>query len=553
MGVDVGTDLKVCPYSVVFGGDFRVKTLDIKITGLIIFLGLVLSFSGCTLQGDSEPLITVEPESAVVRFGETKQFTVFRPADATVTWSVDDILGGNEGTVGTIDSTGLYTAPPDDEDAPERVRIRAKDQSGSSGPATAFLTTFDSNTRISTNYAKMAGRADTYSAGQRGIAVYKDPDDPDDGDIHVYIVWADNSKGGSRIWFTKSDDGGETFNTPELVDEGSSLQQLSPSIAVDGDGIVYVVWEDDRELDRDIYINKYDGSDFGTTHKVNSGLDFITDYNSTPSIAIDSLGNIYVVWEYKEAGADDNFPWLYFAKSSNQGQTFSTPTRIAPGNSGRRPAIAIDSFRDAYVVWEDITFFPSSPTNIKISKIEDDTPGTPQTISTYQSSNYHARFPSVAIGPGGRVYVVWQRALILNPGFDGEIISTYNFDLAKVNQTTLIADIRTPSFPDNQNVGVFGGKAYPSIAGDTDYIYIAWDDQRNNSKDIYFAKSNDGINFSQERIVNDSTGTWHEKPSIAVSDEKPYVGKPYVIWTDHRNTSTVTTISPNNVYFSKED
>ena len=313
-----------------------------------------------------------------------------------------------------------------------------------------------------------------------------------------------------------------------------------------------MVWEDYREGDADIRIKKYDGSDFGTTHKVNSGLDGITDYNTTPSIAIDSLGHIYVVWEFKEH-VDDNSPWIYFAKSTNQGQIFSTPTRIAQNYIGRRPAIAIDSFSDAYVVWEDLTFFPSSPTNIKISKIEDDTHGTPQTISSYQSSNYHARFPSVAIGPGGRVYVVWQRALILNPGFDGEIISTYNFDLAKVNQTTLIADIRTPSFPDNQNVGVFGGKAYPSIAGDTDYIYIAWDDQRNNSKDIYFAKSNDGINFSQERIVNDSTGTWHEKPSIAVSDEKPYVGKPYVIWTDHRNTSTVTTISPNDVYFSKED
>jgi hypothetical protein len=169
-------------------------------------------------------------------------------------------------------------------------------------------------------------------------------------------------------------------------------------------------------------------------------------------------------------------------------------------------------------------------------------------VSSSQSSNYHARFPSVSIGPGGRVYVVWQRALILNPGFDGEIISTYNFDLAKVNQYTLIADIRTPYFPDNPNVGVFGGKAYPSIVGDTGYIYIVWDDQRNNSKDIYYAKSNNGINFSQERIVNDSIGTWHEKPGIAVVD-----GTAYVIWTDHRNTSTVTTISPNDVFFSKED
>ena len=85
------------------------KTLDIKITGLVIFLGLVLSFSGCTLQGDSEPLISVSPESAVVKLGESKQFTVTRPAGATVTWSVDDILGFTEGT---ISSTGLYTSPP---------------------------------------------------------------------------------------------------------------------------------------------------------------------------------------------------------------------------------------------------------------------------------------------------------------------------------------------------------------------------------------------------------------------------------------------------------
>lgn len=519
------------------------KAPGIKTTGLLILTGLLMSFSGCAFQGDSEQLIEVEPESAVVRFGESRQFAVKRPPDAVVTWSIDDILGADEGTISPM---GLYTAPPDEADAPEKVRIRATDQSGAYGTANAFLTPFESNVRITTNYNAGAFKADTYSSGQRGIAAYKDPDDGDiDGDIHVYIVWADNSGGGSRIWFRKSDDGGTNFNAPELVDEGSSLTQISPAVAVDTDGIVYVVWEDYREGDADILIKRYDGSDFGPTYKVNSSLDLIADYNTTPSIAIDSLNDIYVVWEYRSSSAD-KYPDIYFAKSSNRGETFSEPTGVAA--NGRRPAIAIDSFLDAYVVWEDLTGFPSSPTEIMISKIEDDESGTPQAISSYPSySNYHARYPSIAVGPDGRVYVVWQRALIPDPGFVGETVSSYNFDLARVDQTTLRADLRMPYFPDNPDAGTFGGWAYPAISGDDVYIYVAWDDRRNGSKDIYFAKSTDGINFTQERIVNDSTGTWHEKPSIAVADRRPYI-----IWTDHRNALVITSDTQvSDVYFTK--
>jgi hypothetical protein len=101
---------------------------------------------------------------------------------------------------------------------------------------------------------------------------------------------------------------------------------------------------------------------------------------------------------------------------------------------------------------------------------------------------------------------------------------------------------------------MIGGSAYPTIAADDSYIYVAWDDQRNGSKDIYFAKRSDGANFTTNRIVNDDAGdestevTWHEKPSIAVSD-----GKAYVTWTDYRNTQISTTAAPNDVFFAVED
>jgi len=153
------------------------------------------------------------------------------------------------------------------------------------------------------------------------------------------------------------------------------------------------------------------------------------------------------------------------------------------------------------------------------------------------------------------VYIVWQRAEIPEPKFENEFIKSYDIDLATVETVdgTTWEVSATLSIPDSSNVSLIGGSAYPTIAADDSYIYVAWDDQRNGSKDIYFAKSSDGAIFTTNRIVNDGAGdestevTWHEKPAIAVSDEKAYV-----IWTDYRNTQISTTAAPNDVFFAVE-
>src|SRR5208282_5867444 len=56
--------------------------------------------------------ITISPSAANVAAGTTQQFTATVPGvpNASVTWAVDQIVGGNA-TVGTISATGLYTAP----------------------------------------------------------------------------------------------------------------------------------------------------------------------------------------------------------------------------------------------------------------------------------------------------------------------------------------------------------------------------------------------------------------------------------------------------------
>jgi hypothetical protein len=61
-----------------------------------------------TVKGD----ITVSPATVTIEAYATQQFSATESgqANASVNWSVDGVAGGNS-TVGTIDSSGLYTAP----------------------------------------------------------------------------------------------------------------------------------------------------------------------------------------------------------------------------------------------------------------------------------------------------------------------------------------------------------------------------------------------------------------------------------------------------------
>jgi hypothetical protein len=62
--------------------------------------------------GNPGIVVSVNPNQSVVAPLATQQFmaTVTGTGTTTVTWSVDGVAGGNS-TVGTVDGTGLYTAP----------------------------------------------------------------------------------------------------------------------------------------------------------------------------------------------------------------------------------------------------------------------------------------------------------------------------------------------------------------------------------------------------------------------------------------------------------
>jgi hypothetical protein len=86
-----------------------------------VVLGICFAMAGCggvnnssttTTSGSQAVAVSLNQASVTLGVGTTTQFsaTVQNTTNTSVTWSVDTVAGGNS-TVGTISSSGLYTAP----------------------------------------------------------------------------------------------------------------------------------------------------------------------------------------------------------------------------------------------------------------------------------------------------------------------------------------------------------------------------------------------------------------------------------------------------------
>src|SRR5690242_9016279 len=90
----------------------RDKCMKVWAGWLGLAMALSVALAGCSNNSNTTPAsLSISPTSATVLLGTSIQFI---PSEAGsqngIQWSVDGIVNGNA-TVGTIDSTGLYTAP----------------------------------------------------------------------------------------------------------------------------------------------------------------------------------------------------------------------------------------------------------------------------------------------------------------------------------------------------------------------------------------------------------------------------------------------------------
>jgi len=238
-----------------------------------------------------------------------------------------------------------------------------------------------------------------------GTAYQGNPDIAVDSSGNAYAVWQDWRNNNSDVYFSyRPADGTWSANVRVNDDSGTAWQGL-PAIAVDSSGNAYAVWGD-FDGDGDIYFSyRLAHGTWATNIKVNDDLG--TADQSTPDIAVDSSGNAYVVWDDSRNADHD----IYFSYRGSGG-TWGTNVRLNDDvgtESQSSPAIAVDPFGHAYAIWEDhrngwtiydiyFSYRPASGTWGTNVRVNDDS-----------GMAYVMRMtPSIAVDSSGNAYAVWE-------------------------------------------------------------------------------------------------------------------------------------------------
>jgi len=152
----------------------------------------------------------------------------------------------------------------------------------------------------------------------------------------LYAVWQDGRNGNYDIYFAYSTDYGSSWSTNlRLNDDVGSAAQLNPSIVVEPTGAapsIYVVWQDKRNGNDDVYIVRSDngGISWGTNYFVTDDPDMTLQTQVAPSVDVNLFGTVYVCWEdWRDPGPD-----IYCAQSFDGGATFGIDVPVTYPNQG---------------------------------------------------------------------------------------------------------------------------------------------------------------------------------------------------------------------------
>jgi len=118
----------------------------------------------------------------------------------------------------------------------------------------------------------------------------------------VAAVWSDKRDflSGYDVYAAFSTDGGAHFGANQMVQDsfGDNIPQWHPAIAGDGRGKLAVVWDDNRDGSPDIWLAWPTATGWSDNANVPGASG--AGVQSDPSIAMDSQGNLHLVWLEKQ-------------------------------------------------------------------------------------------------------------------------------------------------------------------------------------------------------------------------------------------------------------
>jgi hypothetical protein len=184
-------------------------------------------------------------------------------------------------------------------------------------------------------------------------------------DGHVYLVYHSQQK----IWASVSHDGGASWTVVQPIKNTNSTFGVSlPSgAAIDSNGVAYFAWNGvnrpgQAKGAKNLYVTKTaDGGETWSTSVVDrsaasppcdcGGWDY---WGSQMAIGVDDEDLVYVLWNANKVRFGPQR--MYFARSADGGETWSTAVDVSPAPIGTNnvfPAFVATGDGDVRVAWQD--------------------------------------------------------------------------------------------------------------------------------------------------------------------------------------------------------
>lgn len=299
--------------------------------------------------------------------------------------------------------------------------------------------------------------------------------DPNGG---VDVVW-----GQSGAYFARSTDGGNSFATMTRL-SSSPMARVSPRMAINSHGMVYVVWENGGSCPTITFARSTDNGASFTDYPVDDQLTVNTVREtgcaSDVQIALGANNTIHLLW-----ANDSPIQDLIATYQSDTGGTFpgfrqsnELGFQNLSSTASYTPEMAIDGAGNIDVVWigdvklnvpQEVVYFSRSTDGGKTFS------NLPPLTGAPASGAKATGFPQITVESSGTIDILWQQASAANPDNAYDIVLARSTDGATFQPFTL----------DNSPT-VTGNTGQVAVDGSGD-VYAVWSGNSGSSADIFFS------------------------------------------------------------------
>lgn len=236
-------------------------------------------------------------------------------------------------------------------------------------------------------------------------------------DGYLHVVWEDKRTGRWKLYYRRSLNGGYFFED-ERQPDANNIGFGGPAVCYGGQDIVNIIytrWVTDSYQLFNVY-SKDNGVQFSLPQKLTTA----SSLKENPSCTIDNNGEVYIVWQDARDDVVGDRREIYFKHSPDGGETWDSDVRLTndPGNGSSDASIAVDSNGNVHVVWHDDR---SGSWEIYYKQSQDrgvtwgpDIQLTTRPDPDYNPGTIESDLPSIAVDSYGRVHIVWQDTRINN-------------------------------------------------------------------------------------------------------------------------------------------